>query len=110
MVWNYKILNPIKSVRAQYIKRRLWIDINLLKRQFLKSNSSKQEQLIPYVNKPGISFSFDDSFRIQDWYKYGLNLFGFYDVKATFNINALHHFENQREHTQSEIDIFSLGH
>jgi peptidoglycan/xylan/chitin deacetylase (PgdA/CDA1 family) len=59
----------------------------------------------PYLNKPGISFSFDDSFRVNQWYKYGKDLLGYYDVKATFNINAYHHFDGQREHTQEEIDM-----
>ncbi|MEH7130441.1 polysaccharide deacetylase family protein [Neobacillus drentensis] len=66
----------------------------------LKSNKDT-----PYLNKPGISFSFDDSFRVNQWYKYGKELFGHYDVKATFNINAFHHFEGQREHSQEEIDL-----
>lgn len=66
---------------------------------------SKIKSNIPYLNKPGISFSFDDSFRVNQWYKYGKELFGYYDVKATFNINAFHHFEEQREHTQKEIDM-----
>src|SRR5690625_2868441 len=57
----------------------------------------------PYKN-PGIALSFDDSFRVDHWYNYGKELFGYYNVKVTFNINAYHHFENQREHTQKEID------
>jgi peptidoglycan/xylan/chitin deacetylase (PgdA/CDA1 family) len=70
--------------------------------EIFKLNSSKNT---PYLSKPGISFSFDDSFRVKHWYKYGKELFGYYDVKATFNINAFHHFEGQREHSQEEIDM-----
>jgi len=55
--------------------------------------------------KPGIALSFDDSFRVEHWVKYGKELFGFYDVKVTFNINAFHHFESEREHSQKEIDL-----
>lgn len=69
------------------------------------SDVKTQGRLIPYMNKPGIAFSFDDSFRVNDWCKYGKDIFGYYDVKVTFNINAFHHFENQREHTQKEIDM-----
>ncbi|MBZ9687741.1 polysaccharide deacetylase family protein [Clostridium estertheticum] len=64
---------------------------------------------IPYVNKPGIALTFDDGFRIDHWYNYGLgkandkNIFGYYDVKATFNINAFHEYEN-RFYNQEEID------
>jgi sugar phosphate isomerase/epimerase len=65
----------------------------------------KTDTLTPYLNKPGIAFSFDDSFRVNDWYKFGKELFGFYDVRVTFNINAHHHYEGQREHTQKEIDM-----
>ncbi|MEH6908666.1 polysaccharide deacetylase family protein, partial [Neobacillus drentensis] len=70
--------------------------------EIFKLSSNKNT---PYLSKPGISFSFDDSFRVKHWYKYGKELFGYYDVKATFNINAFHHFEGQREHTQEEIDM-----
>ncbi|WML25160.1 polysaccharide deacetylase family protein [Neobacillus sp. OS1-33] len=65
-------------------------------------NSNKNT---PFLSKPGISFSFDDSFRVKHWYKYGKEIFGYHDVKATFNINAFHHFEGRREHTQEEIDM-----
>ncbi|PFH85604.1 polysaccharide deacetylase family protein [Bacillus sp. AFS088145] len=60
---------------------------------------------VPFVSKPGIAFSFDDSFRVEQWHKYGMDLFGYYDVKVTFNINAFHHYEGKREHTQREIDL-----
>ncbi len=68
-----------------------------------------EEVKIPYINKPGLALTFDDGFRIDHWYKYGLgkendrNLFGYYDVKATFNINAFHEYEN-RLFNQEEID------
>ncbi|TXK77951.1 DUF2334 domain-containing protein [Paenibacillus sp. N3.4] len=78
----------------------------------LQGINRSEEQLIPYINKPGIVISFDDSFRINHWYDYGIgkkqgykDLFGFFDVKVTFNINAYHHYENQRELNQSEIDM-----
>ncbi|EKN69389.1 polysaccharide deacetylase [Neobacillus bataviensis LMG 21833] len=68
----------------------------------------------PYINKPGIAFSFDDSYRVGQWVEYGKEMFGYYDVKVTFNVNAFHHFEGEREHTQKEIDMLlelqSCGH
>jgi peptidoglycan/xylan/chitin deacetylase (PgdA/CDA1 family) len=64
-----------------------------------------KEGTIPYVNKSGVVLSFDDSFRVQHWYDFGKELFGFYDVKVTFNINAIHPFENNRMHNQDEIDM-----
>jgi peptidoglycan/xylan/chitin deacetylase (PgdA/CDA1 family) len=64
-----------------------------------------QNQVANYLMKPGIAFSFDDSFRVNHWTKYGKEMFGYYDVKVTFNINAFHHFEGEREHTQEEIDL-----
>lgn len=73
--------------------------------KFKYKKTKIQEHLSPYINKPGIAFSFDDSFRVNQWYKYGKEMLGYYDVKVTFNINAFHHFEGQREHTQEEIDL-----
>lgn len=64
----------------------------------------KKEELIPYINKPGIALSFDDSYRVDSWNKYGEEIFGYYDVKVTFNINGVHPLENDRKHTQLEID------
>ena len=64
---------------------------------------------IPYLSKPGIALTFDDGFRIDHWYNYGLgkangkDIFGYYDVKATFNINAFHEYE-KRFCYQDEID------
>jgi peptidoglycan/xylan/chitin deacetylase (PgdA/CDA1 family) len=100
------VLNELKR---QYFDWRYW---GYLYRQMkthteyqpstkLESNS----MLTPYINKPGIAFSIDDSFRVRDWYTYGKGLFGFYDVKVTFNINAFHHYEGGREHSQEEIDM-----
>ncbi|WP_462411184.1 polysaccharide deacetylase family protein [Neobacillus sp. Marseille-QA0830] len=63
------------------------------------------ENLVPYMNKSGVVLSFDDSFRVKHWVDYGKEIFGFYDVKATFNINAFHPYENSRMHTQEEIDM-----
>ncbi|MEH7502855.1 polysaccharide deacetylase family protein [Neobacillus drentensis] len=68
-------------------------------------NTYLTENLVPYINKSGVVLSFDDSFRVKHWYQYGKEIFGFYDVKATFNINAFHPFENNRMHTQEEIDM-----
>ncbi len=62
------------------------------------------KNIAPY-KKPGIALTFDDSFRVEHWYKYGKDLFGYYDIKVTFNMNAFHHFECQREHSQKEIDM-----
>jgi peptidoglycan/xylan/chitin deacetylase (PgdA/CDA1 family) len=86
-------LEPLKWVRRELIRRGHW-------KRIIKD----MKQRIPYLDKPGIAFSFDDSFRVNDWYKYGKELFGYYDVKVTFNINAFHHFEERREHSQEEID------
>lgn len=97
-IYNYvKNSNLVKFVKGEIIKEKF-------KRKLTKS-MKKQNQLIPYINKPGIVFSFDDSFRINDWYKNGKDIFGYYDVKVTFNINAFHHFEDKREHNQEEIDM-----
>jgi peptidoglycan/xylan/chitin deacetylase (PgdA/CDA1 family) len=71
------------------------------------NNNSVREDSIKeksYISNPGIAFSFDDSYLVDNWYKYGKEMFGYYDVKVTLNINAYHHFEDQREHTQKEID------
>ncbi|MBO0962945.1 DUF2334 domain-containing protein, partial [Neobacillus sp. MM2021_6] len=97
-------LKVFKSFMKFYYNWRYWR--NLYKSMMLHSrlNNTKKDQSLPYINKPGIAFSFDDSYRIYDWYKYGKDLFGYYDVKVTFNINAIHHFEGNRKHTQNEID------
>lgn len=69
-----------------------------------KGKSNEFTKDTPYINKPGIVLSFDDSLRIRHWYTYGKDLFGFYNVKATFNINAMLPFVN-RLHNQEEIDM-----
>ncbi|WML47818.1 polysaccharide deacetylase [Neobacillus sp. PS3-34] len=95
----------LKTFKKEYYQWRYWNNIiNTMQKHKRKilNNSSK---LQPYINKPGIAFSFDDSFRVDHWYKYGKELFGYYEVKVTFNINAFHFFEGQREHTQNEIDM-----
>ncbi|PEL07022.1 polysaccharide deacetylase family protein [Bacillus sp. AFS017336] len=78
---------------------------NLIKEIEKEIKPKNLEAEAPFVNKPGIAFSFDDSFRVEQWYKYGMDLFGYYDVKVTFNINGFHHFEGEREHNQKEIDL-----
>ncbi|PGS52652.1 leucine-rich repeat domain-containing protein [Bacillus sp. AFS041924] len=106
----------LRDIISMYYKRKFWRRlISDIKSHNTKSSKSQsKERNIPYVNKPGIAFSFDDSFRVNDWYEYGKDLFGYYDVKVTFNINAFHHYEGQREHTQEEIDqiieMQAMGH
>src|SRR5690606_3076374 len=91
-----KMSRPIRWIRKEILIRRYWQGlIRLMKEQNTPAENGQA---------PGIAFSFDDSFRVHDWYKYGKDLFGYYDVKVTFNLNAFHHFEGQREHTQEEID------
>jgi peptidoglycan/xylan/chitin deacetylase (PgdA/CDA1 family) len=103
-----KLVNTIKKVKFRYSPyRHDWYYGSIIFKmeknlEIFKLNSNKKT---PFLSKPGISFSFDDSFRVKHWYKYGKELFGYYDVKATFNINAFHHFEGQRKHTQEEIDM-----
>jgi peptidoglycan/xylan/chitin deacetylase (PgdA/CDA1 family) len=103
-----KLVNTIKKVKFKYSPyRHDWYFGSII---FKIENSielfqMKSKRDTPFSNKPGISFSFDDSFRVSQWYEYGKELFGYYDVRATFNINAFHHFEGQREHTQEEIDM-----
>ncbi|NOU95116.1 polysaccharide deacetylase family protein [Paenibacillus sp. LMG 31456] len=100
-----KIIERIQTIRnSKKIIRDMRGEIN--------NEISLEAESIPFLNKPGIIFTFDDGFRIRHWYDYGIgkksnynDLFGYFDVKATFNINAYHLFENQRELTQSEIDM-----
>ncbi|WEG11502.1 polysaccharide deacetylase family protein [Pullulanibacillus sp. KACC 23026] len=97
------LTNAEKKARIIYHD---WRHINYLS-QLVKqqqATSSLGEFKVKYLNKPGIAFSFDDSFRVDGWYDTLRELFGYYDIKATFNVNAFHHFEGQREHTQEEID------
>lgn len=88
-----------------YFDWRTWDHLYREMKKQMKKQNKPSISTIPYINKPGITFSIDDSFRVNDWYRYGKELFGFYDVKVSFNINAYHHYEGKREHTQSEIDM-----
>ncbi|WP_245640340.1 polysaccharide deacetylase family protein [Neobacillus massiliamazoniensis] len=101
-------MNPknFVSIKKKYYEWRFWNNVyrEMLKHIKIFGDKSNQ-QLTPYINKPGIALSFDDSYRIKDWTKYGKDIFGYYDVKVTFNINAIHHFEGKREHSQNEIDL-----
>ncbi|OIK09359.1 hypothetical protein BIV60_24050 [Bacillus sp. MUM 116] len=85
-----------------------------MKNHIPREKTKKINSMPQYLDRPGIAFSFDDSFRIYDWYKYGKGIFEDNNVKVTFNINAFHHFEGKREHTQKEIDMLlelqSKGH
>ncbi|MBS4197584.1 polysaccharide deacetylase family protein [Lederbergia citri] len=99
------IKRTLENLLKHYFHWRYWSTLyrNMV-RQIEYIPDDENKQLIPYVNKPGIALSFDDSYRVYDWYKYGKYLFGYYDVKVTFNINAVNPIDNNREHTQYEID------
>ncbi|MDR7000617.1 leucine-rich repeat domain-containing protein [Neobacillus niacini] len=110
-----KILITLNSIKRNYYNWRYWNNVYKNMMKYTQSLASKDKSyMLLYKNKPGIALSFDDSFRINDWYKYGNKIFGYYDVKVTFNINAIHHFKGKREHTQKEIDMLlelqSMGH
>ncbi|MFT4412575.1 DUF2334 domain-containing protein [Fredinandcohnia humi] len=106
----------ICRLKRQYFDWRYWDYLYRNMKKKSKTNTRKELviQNLSFVKKPGITFSIDDSFRVQDWYAYGKNLFGFYDVRVTFNINAFHHYEDNRELSQAEIDMLielqSYGH
>jgi hypothetical protein len=111
-----KLITLLKDVsrplRLKYYHWKSWHQLfNSIKKEGVKNTLNNQK--IKYINKPGIVLSFDDSFRVDGWNK-AKDLFGYYDVKVTFNVNAIHHFEGQREHTQEEIDklieLQSYGH
>jgi peptidoglycan/xylan/chitin deacetylase (PgdA/CDA1 family) len=106
MIFGKKIMANFNSIKKIYFNWRYWNNVysNMLK-QTGPCTLKENHQIIPYKNKPGVVLSFDDSYRINDWYKYGKEIFGYYDVKVTFNINSSHHFEGKREHTQDEIDM-----
>ena len=94
------------TFKKQYFEYRYWNHlIKNMVRQLPDQFNKNQSGTIPFINKPGIAFSFDDSFRIKHWYKYGKKIFKDHDVKVTFNINKFHHYEGQRTHTQEEIDM-----
>ncbi|WHY89109.1 polysaccharide deacetylase family protein [Neobacillus novalis] len=107
-------LKIFKSFMELYYNWRYWGNLYKSMKRHSQFNNTNKELSLSYINKPGIAFSFDDSYRINDWYQYGKDLFGYYDVKVTFNINAIHHFEGKRKHTQEEIDklleLQSSGH
>ncbi|WP_251549855.1 polysaccharide deacetylase family protein [Neobacillus muris] len=96
--------NGFSSLKKTFYQWRYW---SYLYRKMVKhlgeNNQKTSQELIPFINKPGIALSFDDSYRIDEWHRYGKNLLGFYDVKATFNINCIHPLED-RKHTQEEVD------
>ncbi|WML51604.1 DUF2334 domain-containing protein [Neobacillus sp. PS3-12] len=97
-----KVVNLYDLLKKNYFQWRYWSNTYRGMKVHLNMELNKEKTTI---KTPGIAFSFDDSFRIKHWHTYGKQLFGFYDVKVTFNINAFHHFENQREHSQEEIDM-----
>lgn len=102
-------------LKDKYFQWRYWSHLyrNMIK-EINRTSKTVDNCSVPYINKPGISFSFDDSYRVRDWYKYGKDLFGYYDVKVTFNMNGVNPLENDRLHTQEEIDMLlelqSMGH
>ncbi|MFB7138211.1 polysaccharide deacetylase family protein [Gottfriedia sp. NPDC056225] len=110
------IKETIRDIISTYYKRKFWkkLTLDIKNDNPSTTEANNRAKNLPYINKPGIAFSFDDSFRVNDWYKYGKDMFGHYDVKVTFNINAFHHHEGQREHTQEEIDriieLQAMGH
>jgi len=103
----------IKDLFKKYYEWRYW---SFLYREMSKniSNGHQHSKKIPYINKPGIAFSFDDSYRVYDWYQYGKPIFDKNDVKVTFNINGVHPLKGYRMHSQKEIDLLlelqSAGH
>ncbi|SOC38444.1 polysaccharide deacetylase family protein [Ureibacillus acetophenoni] len=95
---------PLQLKKSKFFKRyRLKRIIKHMRERSAQYNV-QPNPTIPYINKPGIVLSFDDSYRVDHWTKYGKELFGYYDVRATFNINGVHLFEDNRNHTQEEID------
>lgn len=90
------------SLLNEYHQWRYWDSVTKMMKKGENENVPHQQSTI---YKPGIVLSFDDSFRVGHWYKYSKDLFGYYDVKVTFNMNAFHHFEGKREHSQKEIDM-----
>jgi peptidoglycan/xylan/chitin deacetylase (PgdA/CDA1 family) len=105
-----RLINPlIKRVNSWRKTRRI---INAMKFENNGFTLRSNDKLVKYISKPGIALTFDDGYRVSHWYKYGLGkengysgIFGYFDVKATFTINALHQFENRRELNQKEIDM-----
>lgn len=93
-------MNVLRRIKRDL---KMFIKIKKIEKTY-KEKSNEFNKEISYVNKPGIVLSFDDSLRIKHWDTYGKDLFGFYNVKATFNINAMLPFVN-RLHNQEEIDM-----
>ncbi|MDF2882514.1 MAG: Polysaccharide deacetylase [Clostridiaceae bacterium] len=93
-------MNVLRRIKRDL---KMFIKIKKIEKTY-KEKPNEFNKEIPYVNKPGIVLSFDDSVRVKHWYTYGKDLFGFYKVKATFNINAMLPFVN-RLHSQEEIDM-----
>lgn len=104
---NSKPFGMFNFLKKGFYNWRYWDNLyrNMRKQINTLTTKGRNQLLLPYINKPGIVFSFDDSYRINDWNKYGKDIFGYYDVRVTFNINAIHHFEANRMHTQNEIDM-----
>ena len=107
---NGSFVRKLGKIKAKYNQYRYpdWYFgsiMNKIGRKTGKSNIRAKGHVSTYNSKPGIAFSFDDSFRVKQWYQYGKGIFGYNDVKVTFNINGFHHFEGQREHTQEEVDM-----
>lgn len=100
-----KLKRTMHSFKINIYEWRYWDNIyRKMKENKKVVNVKENSQLIPYINKPGIAFSIDDSYRVDHWYEYGKDLFGYYDVKVTFNVNGFHPFEGKRTHNQKEID------
>ncbi|MFD0829829.1 polysaccharide deacetylase family protein [Neobacillus sp. M.A.Huq-85] len=103
------------SLKNNYYAWRYWSNLyRNMKNHIPREKTKKINNMPQCLDRHGIAFSFDDSYRIYDWYKYGKELFEDNNIKVTFNINAFHHFERKREHTQNEIDMLlelqSKGH
>lgn len=105
----YKTINKLINRFKSWRKTKMIIDnIKLNEAGHLIKYENRP---VKYINKPGIALTFDDGYRVNHWYDYGLgkksgykDIFGYFDVKATFNINAFHEFEDGRELNQAEID------
>jgi peptidoglycan/xylan/chitin deacetylase (PgdA/CDA1 family) len=105
-----KILKPLINWISSWRKTKRIV--NGMKIENKKYTLKDEKESLKYINKPGIALTFDDGYRVIHWYKYGFgeengysDFFGYFDVKATFTINALHQFENRRELNQKEIDM-----
>ncbi|MCR2822007.1 polysaccharide deacetylase family protein [Lederbergia panacisoli] len=96
----------LKSLVKKYFEWRYWGTLyRNMADQVKRTNQFGKENNIRYINKPGIALSFDDSYRVYDWYKYGKPIFDNNDIKVTFNVNGVHPLKNNRIHIQEEIDL-----